>query len=376
MFIRVFLAGFILISFTGCNSEPGEIKDPPVDYRDDFAHLELPEETFDYTPTLPANFTDSTHPRYVGHYDNMPDDNQTTDLGATLGRVIFYDKRLSANETISCASCHKQDKGFSDDAILSEGFQGGLTGRHSMGLANARYYQDGKFFWDERAETLEDQVMMPIQDPVEMGMDLTTLIGIMNATQEYPVLFTEAFGSAEITEDKISKALAQFVRSIISYQSKFDQGLEIGWDNFSDAEFSGLESFLSVCAQCHIGALQSSKFTSNNGIDIESIMELGVGGVTQVEADNGKFKIPSLRNVAVTAPYMHNGRFSTLEQVINHYLSGIQAHPNLDNRLKDNQGNPARFPLGSRQINNLIAFMNTLTDEAVLTDEKFSDPFK
>ena len=133
-----------------------------------------------------------------------------------MGRVLFYDKKLSANGTIACASCHKQDKGFSDDAILSVGFDGGLTGRHSMTLINARFYQRGRFFWDERAATLEEQVLMPFEDPVEMGMTLEEVVQMVQEQPYYPVLFENAFGSQEITSDKIAKALAQFVRSIVS----------------------------------------------------------------------------------------------------------------------------------------------------------------
>ncbi len=362
---------WVSIVLFGCNPGSGTA---PVTYRQDLANLKLPQTPFDYTPALPGYFTDSTHPRYAGHYDNMPAGNPTTDAGATLGRVLFYDTRLSANNTISCASCHQQNKGFSDDAVRSEGFQGGLTGRHSMGLANARYYPNGRFFWDERAPTLEAQVLMPIQDPVEMGMSLSTLTGLLSSTPEYPVLFTEAYGSADITEERIARALAQFVRSMISYQTKFDEGVDTNWQNLTTDETEGAFLFSGMCAKCHQGTLQSSKGAANNGLDVESVFDLGTGGDTDLAEDVGKFKIPSLRNVAVTAPYMHDGRFATLEQVIRHYLTGVQAHENLDARLQVN-GSPQYLPLSQKQIEQLMAFLNTLTDHALLTDEKFSNPF-
>ena len=363
-----FICSCILLA--GCQPESGGTA---ISYRADLVNLNLPSTYFDYTPTLPAYFTDSTHPRYVGHYDNMPTTNVTTNAGATLGRVLFYDTRLSANDTVSCASCHQQDKGFSDDAHLSEGFQGGFTRRHSMGLANSRYYLNGKFFWDERASTLEEQVLKPIQDSVEMGMDLVTLTGLLAGTEEYPILFAEAFGSPDITSEKIALALAQFVRSMVSYQTKFDEGVDDNWSNFKNDELEGAFLFASACAKCHQGTLQSGKGAANNGIDIESILDLGLAEVTSLEVDEGKFKIPSLRNIAVTAPYMHDGRFSTLEQAVRHYLS-VQDHVNLDERLKVN-GNPQFLPLGQKQVNQLLAFLNTLTDDALLTDEKFSNPF-
>lgn len=161
---------------------------------------------------------------YACEKDNTPANNPVTDEGATLGRVLFYDKKLSANGTVSCASFHQQDKGFSDDAALSLGFDGGTTRRHSMSLINARWYGRGRFFWDERAATLEEQVLMPFQDPVEMGMTLDQVVNTVAAQTYYPELFQAAFGSEEVTAEKISMALAQFVRSIVSVNSKYDEG--------------------------------------------------------------------------------------------------------------------------------------------------------
>ena len=351
---------------------------PPIEYRSDLEGLRLPVTAFDYTPNLPDYFTDASHPlhHWVADFDNTPSNNPVTDAGATLGRVLFYDVRLSANDTVSCASCHQQANGFSDDRIFSRGFQDGLTRRHSMGLANSHLYSSGKFFWDERADTLEAQVLMPIQDAVEMGMDLNTLVGKLAATDEYPVLFEEAFGTPDITEDRMAEAMAQFVRAMVSFQSKFDDGVDQKWANLTETELSGAHRFLGFCGSCHQGPLQAGSGIANNGLDdISTDLDRGVGEVTLDAADDGKFKIPSLRNIAVTAPYMHDGRFQTLEQVLDHYTTGVQNHANLDERLKNSSGEPARFPIGQEQKDEIIAFLHTLTDNALLTDEKFSDPF-
>lgn len=198
--------------------------------------LNLPATPFDYATyaddDLPAHFrTDANGGSdNTVDSDNTPANNPVTNAGATLGRVLFYDKSLSINDAVSCASCHKQSLGFSDVAVLSEGFQGGLMARHSMSLANNRFYQSGKFFWDERANTLEEQVLMPIQDGVEMGMDLETLIIKLVQLDYYPALFNDAFGSEDITSERISLALAQFNRAMVSYQSQYDAALASATD--------------------------------------------------------------------------------------------------------------------------------------------------
>lgn len=339
----------------------------------------LPDQPYDYlSVALPAYFTDDTLAGFAGSADNMPPDNPITNAGATLGRVLFYDTALSINDSVSCSSCHVQALGFSDERVKSVGFQGGLTGRHSMGLANARYYQRGHFFWDERAATLEDQVVTPIQDAVEMGMSLDILEVKLAQLAYYPALFNAAFGSPEVTRDRIAKALAQFVRAMVSYRSKYDEGFGSGFPNFTAQERQGHLLFTSNrtnCAACHRTGAQISDTVHNNGLDAVTIDE-GVAGTTGRPGDEARFKAPSLRNIAVRAPYMHDGRFATLEEVVEHYNSGLQDHPNLDNRLRDGNGQPLRMNLTAQEKAALVAFMNTLTDEAMLSDEKFSDPFQ
>lgn len=346
--------------------------------------LLLPGSPFNYAaPVLPPRFSQQP----ILGQDTMPATNLTTDIGATLGRVLFYDKRLSTNQTISCSSCHVQANGFSDPRQFSAGFNGGLTGRNSMGLSNARWYQRKKFFWDERAATLEEQTLMPIQDSVEMGMTLQALTNRLAAEPFYTNLFTQVFGTPEVTSERISKALAQFVRSIVSTQSKYDAGVASNFANFTAQENLGRQIFFGqagfshvTCAACH----GSDNFVpgaaiNNNGLE-DPYVDKGLGARTGLSQDEGLFKVPSLRNIELTAPYMHDGRFATLEQVVEFYDSGVVAHPNLSPPLRVPPGGPAagtplRLNLTPTQKAALVAFMKTLTDPNLATDPKFSDPF-
>lgn len=348
----------------------------------------LPDQPYEYAEIdLPAHVTTgSRRSPAAARADNTPPDNPVTDEGATLGRVLFYDTRLSANGSVSCGTCHRQELGFSASERLSIGLHGEPTARHSMGLANARFYPSGRFFWDERAATLEEQVLTPIQDPIEMDMDLRDLEARLAATDFYAELFEDAFGSDEITSERISKALAQFVRSMVSFGSKYDAAFAAGdgriadFDSvFDDEELLGLRIFDGSgqrrgrgrgmgmgpnCSVCHAGTLQVADRARNNGLDPTTADE-GAGG--------GRFKVPSLRNVAVRAPYMHDGRFETLREVVEFYNSGVQSTRNLDRALM-----PAAhhgLGLSDAEIDAVVAFLETLTDDGFLTDPKFSDPF-
>jgi cytochrome c peroxidase len=347
--------------------------------------LNVPGQAYNYSNvSLPAHLST---PNITGQV-NTPANNPTTDWGATLGRVIFYDKNVSISKTISCASCHAQANAFADVLTLSKGFAGGNTGRNSMGLTNARYYPNGRFFWDERAATLEIQTLMPIQDHVEMGMHLDTLTNRFRALSYYPALFTNAFGDAAINSDRISKALSQFIRSIISYESKYDAGRAslpvnappptFNFTNFSAQENRGMQLFFSqqlACAACHGSETFTAPVAKNNGLDLATT-DRGLGAVNNNVLDDGKFKVPSLRNVELTAPFMHDGRFATLEQVVDHYSSGVKAHPNLDPILKTPGGAPRTPNLGAADKAALVAFLKTLTDTKMTTDIKYSNPFK
>jgi cytochrome c peroxidase len=356
--------------------------------------LDLPATLYNYAdPDLPAHY----RAPLVQDFDNTPVDNAVTDAGATLGRVLFYDTALSQNETRSCASCHQQAFGFSDPETFSEGFAGGLTGRNSMGLADARWYPSGRFFWDERAATLEEQVLGPIQNEVEMGLTLDELVERVADRPYYGDLFAAAFGDETVTSDRIARALAQFVRAMAAYRTRFDVALAgadtltAPFPGFTPAENLGKQLFFSpqtACAACHVAgpppgpngappnlAIFQPLRPLNNGLEAGPAADDGVGDISGDPADDGLFKSPSLRNVTVTAPYMHDGRFATLAEVIDHYDSGVQAHPNLDPRLRGPDGQPRRLDLTAEEKAALVAFLGTLTDDALLTDPRFSDPF-
>lgn len=348
-------------------------------------YLNLPTDPFNYSnPTLPAHMN---APNVVGQI-NTPAGNAISNWGATLGRVLFYDKNLSINKTISCASCHKQAAAFSDPVVKSTGFNGGLTGRNSMSLINAKYYTNGRFFWDQRAATLEAQTLIPVQDMVEMGMTLTELETRLKTLPYYPVLFSKAFGDENITSNRIALALSQFVRSIISYQSKYDAGRaaftgpppppDQAFANFTPQENRGKEIFLGPiggCAPCHGSETFTAPLEKNNGLDMMTV-DRGFGAVTNTVANDALFKVTTLRNVEMTAPYMHDGRFATLEQVVEHYSSGVQNHPNLSPQLRLPNGNPRQANLSAADKAALVAFLKTLTDVTVTTDVKFANPFK
>lgn len=374
-----------------CNKESGTITPAPTPnppLTDPVAAvLNLPSSPFNYSNiTMPAYLNS---PNILGQI-NTPVNNPITDNGATLGRVLFYDKSLSLNNTISCASCHKQANAFSDPDAKSTGFNGGLTGRNSMSLIDAKYYPNGRFFWDQRAATLEDQVLMPVQDLVEMGMTLTALEARLKGLAYYPPLFQKAFGDTNINSGRISAALSQFVRSIVSYQSKYDAGRNTfpavpapppnaPFPNFTAQENRGKEVFLvptlGGCAACHGSETFTAPQEKNNGLDMTTT-DRGFGAVVNNTGLDATFKVTTLRNVELTAPYMHDGRFSTLEQVVEHYSSGVRNHPNLSPQLRLPNGLPRQANLTQQDKAALVAFLKTLTDNSIATEVKYSNPFK
>jgi cytochrome c peroxidase len=380
LIICAFVSALVIFS---CSKKDSGTTSPAVDPVSVF--LNLPATPFNYTnPSLP-NYLQT--PNIQGQV-NTPANNPVTDWGATLGRVLFYDKNLSINNSIACASCHKQSNAFADGASLSLGFNGGNTGRNSMGLTDAKYYPNGRFFWDQRAATLEIQTLMPIQDHVEMGMTLSELENRLRTLSYYPTLFTKAFGDNTITSDRVSKALSQFVRAIVSYQSKYDAGRanfpagplppNTNFSNFTAQENRGMQLFLGPgggCAPCHGTETFTGPLEKNNGIDLTNV-DKGFGAVTNNPADEGLFKVPSLRNIELTAPYMHDGRFATLDQVIEHYSSGVQNNPNLSQQLRLPNGQPRLANFTPQDKAALVSFLKTLTDVSMTTDVKYSNPFK
>lgn len=352
----------------------------PEEYRALQRVLNLPDEQVNYKITLPQHMTNSGVSTPIIH-----------NAKATLGRVLFYDKQLSRNETVSCESCHKQALAFSDNKAFSQGFNGEFTRRNSLPLAAAANFVSSYgssfsslsigFFWDERAHSIADQSLQTIQDDIEMGMDINDLAARLKGQEHYEILFRKAYGDANINSDRITQALQEFLNAFSSNQSRFDEGLgralspNMTFSNFTPQENRGKELFLNHCSSCH-GADMTRQFAAlaNNGLDLD-YTDNGVGVRTGEPSLNGVFKVPFLRNIALTAPYMHDGRFETLEEVVEHYNSGVNNHPNLDFRLKD--GNqPHRLNLSETDKQALVAFLNTLTDEAFVSDTRFSNPFR
>lgn len=335
----------------------------------------LPSQMAGYVQYAITNLPDHYKNGPVAATDNTPPDNALTDAGATLGRVLFYDKRLSHTNGVSCGSCHRQANGFSDPNQFSTGVAG-QTSRHSPGLSNAKYYANGKAFWDERAASLEAQALVPIENAVEMGSTLSEVIAKLNQTAYYAPLFQAAFGSAEITSDRIGKAIAQFERSMVSYQSKYDTAFSPGQPpNFGSVltadENAGRNIFNGTgkCNACHTTDAHVSNGVHNIGLDATNT-DVGVN-----PPGTGQFKAPSLRNVAVRGRFMHDGRFATLDEVVQFYNGDIQNNPDLDAVLQTPQQTPLRMGLNVAQRSQLVAYLNTLTDNTFLASSLFSDPF-
>ncbi len=334
-------------------------------------------------------------PNYITE-DNTPVANPITDGGATLGRVLFYDKNLSVNNTISCASCHKQELAFGDDTAVSLGWDSESTGRHSPRLINARFGEEENFFWDERASSLEEQSTMPIHDHVEMGFsglsdnpDIDSLISKLEGINYYQDLFTFVYGDFEITEEEIQDALAQFVRSIQSFDSKYDVGrAQVGnnnanFPNFTAEENLGKTLFMNPvnngganCNTCH----NAPEFDIDDNSDNNSVITVAD---SPGEIDVTNTRSPSLRDMfnsdgTLHGPLMHDGSLTTMLDVINLYddIDVDPANTNLDNRLQGGPGgNGQNLNLTETEKQALIAFLQTLTGVEVYTAEQWSDPF-
>lgn len=369
-----------VLALAACGGDSAEPPTPAgvtAATRIDFAHVA------NYAaPPLPAYFDET-----VAALDNSPASNPIDDRVATLGRVLFHDLRLSTNNRASCASCHQQRFGFTDPMRFSNGIStAGTTDFHAMRLGNLRYWHPGTTFWDRRAANAEAQASHPLHSLVEMGWNepaggLDALIGKMAATAYYPELFAWAFGDATITEPRIQQALAQFVRAMVSRDSRWDAGyaqvfsatapkraLDVDLPNFTPEENRGRHLFMAGvseggagCASCH----QPPTFAlaadaRSNGLD---------------DGETRLFKAPSLRSVGLTGPYMHDGRFATLADVVDFYATGVRDGPALDPRLRHGPG-PRRLDLSAADRAALVAFLKTLDDPVLTTDPRFGDPFR
>ncbi len=340
-------------------------------------------------------YSNQTIPSYITE-DNTPNGNPITDAGATLGRVLFYDVNLSVNNTISCATCHKQEFAFGDSEVVSTGWNNETTGRHSSRLVNARFGEETNFFWDERANSLEAQTTMPIQDHVEMGFSnvsgnpgMDSLISKLEAIDYYQDLFSFVYGDFDITEAEIQDALAQFIRSIQSFDSRYDEGREqVGgnnadFPNFTTEENLGKDLFMSNAqdggANCH---------TCHNAPEFDIDSNSKNNSVITVAGDPGGIDVnntrsPSLRDMVnpdgtLNGPLMHDGSFTSLEDVIDLYndITVDPANTNLDNRLNGGPGNPGQeLNLTQEEKDNLLAFLLTLTGTEIYSAEQWSNPF-
>lgn len=348
-------------------------------------YLDLPTESIDYTLVFPKYYRTSS----------LQTDNEI----ATLGRVIFYDENLSKDKSISCASCHKQELAFSDDLPFSEGIEGRATARNSLALGAvfsfSEYYGHISanripFMWDNRFGSVSDQSKGAFGDENEMGMHMSEVVSRINEQPYYVPLFKKAYGFDAVTEANVLQALDVFVNSMGSSDSKFDKELDRVYysvsnimaniqeplDGFTAVENYGKNLFMTNCSSCHGSIVgPANTIAEYNGLALAP-GDIGYEGTSNSPQDRGKFKVPTLRNISLTAPYMHDGRFATLDDVLEHYSTGINYAPNLGEDLKDGFSEAKQFNFTSQEKEAIIAFFNTLTDQKYITDHKFSNPFK
>lgn len=322
------------------------------------------------------------------HFPDMiiPTDNPMTVEGVDLGRYLFYEKKLSGDNSMSCASCHMPENSFSDPNQYSTGIDGIQGTRQSMALVNMGW--ENFFFWDGRETTLEKQILDPVINPIEMHETWKNAVAKLNQDINYRNRFFRAFGEGGIDSVKAAKAIAQFIRTMISGQSKYDvmykyeNGMSLSateqsiFQTIDPEEWAGYDLFKSLngadCFHCHNGPLMRVKKFSNNGLLPNFLNDLGRAAVTNNPEDNYKFKVPTLRNIALTAPYMHDGRFSTLDEVIEHYSSGIHMSPTIDPLIEFGSQGGVQLDVQEKYL--LKKFLLTLTDENFINNPKFKDP--
>ncbi|MDQ3112121.1 MAG: cytochrome-c peroxidase [Bacteroidota bacterium] len=308
--------------------------------------------------------------------------NPVTTEGVNLGRHLFYDPILSADSTMSCSSCHKQEAAFSDGPnTFSKGRNGILSKRNTMPLFNLAWYPS--FFWDGRAAGIEEQVFHPVRATDEMNLHWNGAVERLEKSKFYKPLFKQAFGDQKIDSVLIANAIAQFMRTLISYRSKYDKVISLN-AKFTQDEYDGFvlvnDQTKGDCIHCHLtdGDVLGTTLTfSNNGLDAIydplKYMDKGRGAVTGKISDNGKFMVPSFRNLAFTAPYMHDGRFKTLEEVMDFYTSGVKTSANVDSKMVNAHSGGVKLTADEKR--KIISFLLTLSDSAFVTDPQFGNPF-
>jgi len=355
--------------------------------------LDIPLKVADYELQLGEHLLESgtIFPQLTASSRAAKQDNNNR---ATLGRVLFYDKNLSKDRNIACGSCHNAQKAFSDDKQFSEGVDGIITKRNSLALGTTLSFkisynpvdpavQATLFSWDDSASSLEDQIALAFSNENEMDITDNEIIERLEEKQYYKILFERAYGDGAFTSERINESIVDFVNSISSKSTKFDKGLEKSasfsaerdFINFSESENLGKSIYNNNCATCHTSKHNFTvKTRANNGLDLE-YQDKGVGGRLNRPSLNGVFKVPFLRNIALSAPYMHDGRFETLEEVVDHYSDNIVNHKNLSEELKTENGNAKKLNLSGKEKVALIDYLHTLTDYDMMEDERFADPF-
>jgi len=352
----IFLSFLIVISVFSCRKDELTIK--PTNY-----DLTLPPIIKQYLPPM-----------------EIPTDNPLTTEGIALGRHLFYETKLSADNTQSCAHCHAPASGFTDPNQFSIGIDGIEGDRNSMPIVNLGWAK--KLFWDGRANSLENQSFGPVVNPIEMHNTWADAVSVLQADNLYPELFNLAFGSTTIDSVKVAKAIAQFERTMISGNSPFDRflnGEETGMTEQEELEvYQGFSLFMDEtkgdCFHCHGDSympLWTDNLFHNNGLD-ETFTDNGLGSVTGNLNDNGKFKTPTLRNLKYTAPYMHDGRFTTLDEVVNHYSFGLQNSSTIDPLMKNVANGGVALSPAEKVV--LIKFLESLSDESYVTNPDFQAP--
>lgn len=348
--------------------------------------LNLPLLPADYNITLPnyLSFTGGGFARPVEA------------AKAELGRVLFYDKKLSKDGTIACANCHKQELAFGDNAAVSKGVFDRAGERNSIALSSVPSFSGAydntgnSLFWDNRAKSVQEQSRASLANTKEMDMTMAEVVTAVNNQAYYPILFKKAYGDEVISEERVTDAIQTFVHALASFQSKFDVAAQAqlntnpqnfnflmeDFGGFSALENQGKALYQNNCSSCHTQSLIAPFVqAASNGLDANP-SDPGVGGITNFAPDMGTFKVPALRNVGLTAPYMHDGRFQTLEEVVEHYSTGIKPHVNLHADLRNPNGTPRNLNLSAADKQALVAFLHTLSDQKMMADTRYSSPFK
>ncbi|OAV45423.1 hypothetical protein A3850_013380 [Lewinella sp. 4G2] len=403
------LGGFVAVSLFSCEPETFTEGAPqqegfsnPKDMFFDAEELAVLNQELKLSATIEPNVQQL--PRHIARFGSPSSIRQSDSDArkALLGRVLFYDKALSATGETSCASCHLQEKAFADPLAFSKGINGAVTKRNSIALGSVPSFAPSisgygsspdeesagvegtvKFFWDERAKTVKEQSELTIEDELEMGRDLHELSSDLKKLDMYKILSMKAYGTTDLTPDRITLALEKFTSSISSMDTRFDRFQDARafsqgalFTQFTDSEIRGANIFDQNCATCHSSSLtEPNVAVANNGLDA-TYTDKGIGELTGEARMNGVFKVPFLRNVALTAPYMHDGRFATLREVIDHYSEGIENHRNLHPTLKGPNFTARKFNYSERDKQALEDFLMMATDESIATDESLSDPFR